>query len=269
MRPSNSTAPTSTGPGRAADPRVQVRQVPAGAAAPQHHAGARRARPTARRTAATTEGAELLRVPDPQTAQLRRRLPDLPSARRQRRRRSRSPFAAKASRPEAYISRSARCSSWYRSGEDVQAKIPSLSTYLGHREPASTYWYLSAAPELLALAAARQDTAWSTAAVMTLIAPTLQAVLHRPARPAATGQPADHRCLPRRPAAAPGVRAPTDREDARPARLGRPGRQDDLGVPQPSGDADGTTASGPATFASPRSAPCSPTPRCVIPSTRC
>ena len=52
---------------------------------------------------------------------------------------------------------------WYRSGEDVQARIPSLSTYLGHREPASTYWYLSAAPELLALAAARQDTAWSAA----------------------------------------------------------------------------------------------------------
>jgi integrase len=52
---------------------------------------------------------------------------------------------------------------WYRSDEDVQTKIPSLSTYLGHREPASTYWYLSAAPELLALAAARQDTAWATA----------------------------------------------------------------------------------------------------------
>ena len=50
---------------------------------------------------------------------------------------------------------------WYRAEEDVQAKIPSLSTYLGHREPASTYWYLSAAPELLALAAARQHTAWS------------------------------------------------------------------------------------------------------------
>jgi integrase/recombinase XerD len=52
---------------------------------------------------------------------------------------------------------------WYRDGDNVQAKIPSLSTYLGHREPASTYWYLSAAPELLALAAARQDTAWSAA----------------------------------------------------------------------------------------------------------
>jgi integrase/recombinase XerD len=52
---------------------------------------------------------------------------------------------------------------WYRTGEDVAAKIPSLSTYLGHREPSSTYWYLSAAPELLALAAARQDTAWAAA----------------------------------------------------------------------------------------------------------
>jgi integrase/recombinase XerD len=50
---------------------------------------------------------------------------------------------------------------WYRAGEDVHAKIPALSTYLGHREPASTYWYLSAAPELLALAAARQASHWS------------------------------------------------------------------------------------------------------------
>ena len=52
---------------------------------------------------------------------------------------------------------------WYRNDDNVQAKIPSLSTYLGHREPSSTYWYLSAAPELLALAAARRDTAWSAA----------------------------------------------------------------------------------------------------------
>jgi integrase/recombinase XerD len=43
---------------------------------------------------------------------------------------------------------------------DVSAKLPALSTYLGHREPATTYWYLSAVPELLALAAARQETAW-------------------------------------------------------------------------------------------------------------
>lgn len=50
---------------------------------------------------------------------------------------------------------------WYRCGQDVQAKLPALSTYLGHREPSSTYWYLSAVPELLALAAERQQhSAW-------------------------------------------------------------------------------------------------------------
>jgi integrase len=48
---------------------------------------------------------------------------------------------------------------WYRTGDNIQAKIPSLSTYMGHREPACTYWYLSAVPELLALAAARRDGA--------------------------------------------------------------------------------------------------------------
>ena len=46
---------------------------------------------------------------------------------------------------------------WYRGGADVEAKLPTLSTYLGHRDPRSTYWYLSAAPELLALAAQRLE----------------------------------------------------------------------------------------------------------------
>jgi len=31
--------------------------------------------------------------------------------------------------------------------------MPRLSTYLGHVEPSSTYWYLSASPELMASAA--------------------------------------------------------------------------------------------------------------------
>jgi len=46
---------------------------------------------------------------------------------------------------------------WYRDGADVSANLPLLSTYLGHGNPSSTYWYLSAIPELLALAAARRD----------------------------------------------------------------------------------------------------------------
>jgi integrase len=44
---------------------------------------------------------------------------------------------------------------WYRDEKNVAARIPRLSTYLGHREPRNTYTYLSASPELLALAAAR------------------------------------------------------------------------------------------------------------------
>lgn len=44
---------------------------------------------------------------------------------------------------------------WYRDGLDVAARMPVLSTYLGHTRPANTYWYLSATPELLAHAAGR------------------------------------------------------------------------------------------------------------------
>ena len=35
--------------------------------------------------------------------------------------------------------------------------MPMLSAWLGHVSPASTYWYLHAVPELLALAAGRLD----------------------------------------------------------------------------------------------------------------
>lgn len=44
---------------------------------------------------------------------------------------------------------------WYRAGIDVNGRMMMLSTYLGHVHPAGTYWYLSAAPELMELAAAR------------------------------------------------------------------------------------------------------------------
>ena len=48
---------------------------------------------------------------------------------------------------------------WYRQGADVEAQLPALSTYLGHLNPAHTYYYLSAAPELLAHAAGILDAA--------------------------------------------------------------------------------------------------------------
>ena len=47
---------------------------------------------------------------------------------------------------------------WYRTGLDVAAMMPRLSTYLGHTDPKHTYWYLEAAPELMALAGQRLDS---------------------------------------------------------------------------------------------------------------
>jgi integrase/recombinase XerD len=44
---------------------------------------------------------------------------------------------------------------WQRSGIKIDEHIATLSTYLGHVSPADTYWYLSASPELTALAAER------------------------------------------------------------------------------------------------------------------
>jgi hypothetical protein len=37
----------------------------------------------------------------------------------------------------------------------IDERIGTLSTYLGHVAPADTYWYLSASPELMSLAAGR------------------------------------------------------------------------------------------------------------------
>lgn len=45
----------------------------------------------------------------------------------------------------------------YAAGQDGQARLALLATYLGHTDPRHTYWYLSAAPELLALAGRRLD----------------------------------------------------------------------------------------------------------------
>ena len=47
---------------------------------------------------------------------------------------------------------------WYRQGLDVQARLPVLSAWMGHADPKWSYWYLSASPELLALAAERLET---------------------------------------------------------------------------------------------------------------
>jgi integrase len=45
----------------------------------------------------------------------------------------------------------------YAAGEDGQIRLTLLSTWLGHVHPGCTYWYLSASPELMALAGQRLD----------------------------------------------------------------------------------------------------------------
>lgn len=54
---------------------------------------------------------------------------------------------------------------WYRNRDDVDGQMATLSTYLGHLNPAGTFWYLSAVPELMQLAAQRlQDHAKTSGA---------------------------------------------------------------------------------------------------------
>lgn len=46
---------------------------------------------------------------------------------------------------------------WYHAGENVDRRMPLLSTFLGHVDPASTFWYLEAVPELMALISMRLE----------------------------------------------------------------------------------------------------------------
>ena len=42
---------------------------------------------------------------------------------------------------------------WHAHGTDADQAMLALSTYMGHVKISNTYWYLSAVPELMALAA--------------------------------------------------------------------------------------------------------------------
>lgn len=46
---------------------------------------------------------------------------------------------------------------WHAAGADAGPLLPALSAYLGHADPAGTYWYLSASPDLLGQAARRLE----------------------------------------------------------------------------------------------------------------
>jgi integrase/recombinase XerD len=45
----------------------------------------------------------------------------------------------------------------YTASQDGQQRLALLSTWLGHVHPGSTYWYLSASPELMAVAGHRLE----------------------------------------------------------------------------------------------------------------
>jgi integrase/recombinase XerD len=49
---------------------------------------------------------------------------------------------------------------WYRSGQDVERRLPILSTFLGHVHVSDTYWYLTSCPELMGLAVKRLEEYW-------------------------------------------------------------------------------------------------------------
>lgn len=116
--------------------------------------------------------------------------------------------------------------SWYREGLDVQGRLYLLTTFLGHVDPKDTYWYLSASPELLGLAATRLEETWESSHEPARSCPTN--VLHRPSDPRAPGQPLHGGGLSRRLSPARRLRTRTDGQGSLPTGLRRhrraPGR---------------------------------------------
>lgn len=49
---------------------------------------------------------------------------------------------------------------WYRQGEEVERRLPILSTFLGHAHVTDTYWYLTNTPELMGAAGKRMEQRW-------------------------------------------------------------------------------------------------------------
>ena len=56
-----------------------------------------------------------------------------------------------------------RLTAWYRAGVDIHTRLPWLSTYMGHDDLLGTEAYLTATPELIALASHRFARRFRTA----------------------------------------------------------------------------------------------------------
>lgn len=50
---------------------------------------------------------------------------------------------------------------WFRAGRDPDHEMYKLSTYLGHKDPTGTYWYVEAVPELLQLVSERAERSFT------------------------------------------------------------------------------------------------------------
>ncbi len=150
---------------------------------------------------------------------------------------------------------------WYRDGGDIDARMPLLSTYLGHVSPQEHVLV----PRRRARTDGRGRPSTPTAvagAIMTIIVTTVQAfftdrlISQRQASPHTV---AAYRDTVRMLLQFAGTRAS---KNAVQAGLRRPERDGRRRVPGPSGARPRITASVAATPASPRSTPCSPSPRC-------
>jgi hypothetical protein len=54
-----------------------------------------------------------------------------------------------------------RIMAWHAQGIDIDQAMLALSTYVGHAMVTNTYWYLTAVPELMALAASKFESRMS------------------------------------------------------------------------------------------------------------
>ena len=99
----------------------------------------------------------------------------------------------------------------YRTDGDPRARLAQLATYLGHGNPAASYWYLSATPELLGARGQppRTPPRRNGRSTMTALAPTLQSFFTDRLLTQRHASPHTVRCLSRHDAAAARIRRTT------------------------------------------------------------
>ena len=147
------------GRGRAARPRVEVQQVALRTPARDGPGCARALRAPARRALPASARRELLRVAAPSTTRHGRSPGHIPTSLPERRGRRRRSVSAEVARPQAHEGRAGRCWAGIATASTSSRGCRPSPRIWGIATPSYTYYYLSAAPELLACAAGLLDTA--------------------------------------------------------------------------------------------------------------